>query len=471
MPTSALASPSVHAYRKTSVSPFHRVRFSPYKVPQKSRSLLNLYGHPHSHPDPPPPPFKLPLTSDASHFQHEGEDYITTRHVKLDFTLFKDGRQNTATALQIQAIKELFPTCEKLVFSPPFLVVVCSTLPEKPWPTTVAGLPLFLTNDPEEEPMDLGITCSGPKITIDASILPWQTPTMHVFKILLQTLKKYNVGIDRVQWIGWSILALARKAPSGDWRKTLPWTINGIRIGYVFGDESHQEMAMRKQAPTTMTRDDSIYTHMRPGVMVAATVRENPFLEELSTAGICLLSPSGKRYLTVASHAFQAGVGGFVYHPNTKGHAVGQISKVMGMSDISLADMADVKYSRETFSDPQAPVRPFGRLLATHETTVGEFIYLDTPFNGRCEGTLMKVEVRQIPSDEPSEDTQYIVGDFVYFGNGADILFEGSCGGVIWNENFDVLGQFRWQLKEGNRMCYCPSYQNLEGLGYHISSL
>ncbi|KAL8672616.1 MAG: hypothetical protein Q9168_002926 [Polycauliona sp. 1 TL-2023] len=246
----------------------------------------------------------------------------------------------------------LFPTCHVVRYRPPFLVVVCSTLPAKPWPTTVAGLPLSLTDDHEEETMDFGIMCSGPKLTIDVSMEYWKTPTMEIFKMVYQALDPYNIEIDRIQWIGWPFLALAPKTPTGNWRKTLPWNINGIAIGYVFGDESTEELIPGKPnlASTSITGEYSTYDDMRPTLTVAA--------EHLSKQG----------------------------------------------------------------------------------DAVGETVHLDTPGNERWEGTLIGVQVLRIPGDN-TRDAQYIAGDVVYFGDGAEDIFDGSCGGVVWNEQLDVVGQ------------------------------
>lgn len=68
---------------------------------------------------------------------------------------------------------ELIPTCFRLSFTPPFMIVACSELPAKPWPVTVAGMPLYLTTDGECSPMDLGLSASGPKASVEASIQRW----------------------------------------------------------------------------------------------------------------------------------------------------------------------------------------------------------------------------------------------------------------------------------------------------------
>jgi hypothetical protein len=169
-------------YRAKSVSPYKTSRFSPYKLSSRSSSLLQLSGHPHAHPNPPPPAYDVPVTSNTSQFTHEGERFEATTHVKLDFELFRSGEQRTPSTEQFRAIMSLFPTCISVTFSPPFLIVVCTKLPIKPWPVTVAGLPLYLTADHDASPINLGKNSRGPKISIDTTLLRWQTPDLQAFK-------------------------------------------------------------------------------------------------------------------------------------------------------------------------------------------------------------------------------------------------------------------------------------------------
>jgi hypothetical protein len=41
-----------------------------------------------------------------------------------------------------------------------------------------------------------------------------------------------------------------------------------------------------------------------------------------------------------------------------------------------------------------------------------------------------------------------------YWGNGNDISFEDCHGAVIWDENGDVLGQFRFQEPHGRKLAF-----------------
>ena len=454
-------------HRVHSTSPYKTARFSPYKL-RKARSVLHLADHSQAHPNLPPPTYNLPGTSGVPHFIHEGLEYEPTRHIRLDFELYQDGEQITPSKEQYDKIMSLFPTCFKLSFQPPFLVVACTTLPAKPWPVTLAGLPLYLTTDGAASPMNRGQTAFGPKASIDAIISRWNTPDLETFKKLFDFFDLLDANIQRLQWIGWCFLALGPSEPHGDWKKRLPFTVNNIVIGYIFGEQAMHEKALRRKLPLGRIPDGEAYESLRPGVMVASQSLGNEDYDVMTTSGICLQSPSGRKYITVAKHGFPGGVGDQVLHPNRHGRSIAEVAKVFGKTDIALAELKNVQYSKETFSTHDAPVSPFRSILGFIQLRSGDPIYMDTPYNGRCEGVLMKVDVHRIIG-EGADEQEYVVGAFGYFGNGGDTLFDGCCGGVIWNSNHDVLGQFRYQQDGLDNLCYCPTFSMLQSLGYTVA--
>lgn len=364
---------------------------------------------------------------------------------------------------------ELFPTCFRLSFTPPYLVIACSELPPKPWPVTVAGMPLYLTTDAECSPMDLGLSASGPKASVEASIQRWQTPEIGTFKKLFILFDKLQANIHRLQWIGWSFLAIGLSEPFADWRARLPFLINNVRIGYIFSERNLHEKALRRKVPTGRVPDNEVYRDLRPGVLITSKSLDQDKDDVMTTSGVCLRSPSGAKYITVAKHGFPGGVGDHVLHPSRDGHRIAEVDKVFGETDIALAKLADFHYSRETFSPVDAPVRPFRNILDSKQTRIGDLVFMDTPFNGRCEGVLIKLDVLRIPADDSADLVDYIIGHFTYFGNGADTLFDGCCGGVIWNSDHDILGQFGFQQEGSDQLFYCPSFEVLGSSGYTIS--
>ena len=159
-------------------------------------------------------------------------------------------------------------------------------------------------------------------------------------------------------------------------------------------------------------------------MVVASGYSRHEYYDTVRTSGVCLQSPSGKKQSTPAKREFPGDVGDRVLG----GRCIAEVSKVVGETDMALAELTNIHYSQETFSASGAPVNPFKSPLDISQLQIGSFIHIDTPFNGRCEGILIKVEVRRIPTDEPADNMDYVVGAYGYFGNGADILVDG-CGG------------------------------------------
>ncbi|KAL8691389.1 MAG: hypothetical protein Q9218_003383 [Villophora microphyllina] len=465
--------------RKKSASPYKVARFSPYKLPSKAKSLLNLTGHPHAHPNPPPPAFNLPAASATPQhdtFENQGDTFVATTHVKMPFELWQSGKQIMPTNEQRQQIKALFPTCFGVGVFPPFLVVRCQDLPPKPWPVTVAGLPLWITSDPDERPMDYGVTAQGPKLTITSELALWKTPSEQAFVEIVRAFRKMGAVIDSVQWFGIGFRILSGVEPCNDWKSRLPAFINNLFVGYFIGSEVRSEKAMRKKLPVGRQHDDEWYTDLRPGIIVAG---ENNLQadnrEVMSTAGVCIESPNGTKYITVASHGFPIGVESEVKHPHRNGRTLGRITRIFGESDISLCEIdPGVSYSRETFTtqDAEFPSQPFRDIVDANLLQPGTFVYMDTPYSGRCEGTLMGVEMKTLPHDDPfAEEFEYMFSTFAYFGNGADTLFDGCCGAVLWDQNYDAIAQFRFQSSERDHMCYCPTFKQLRDIGYRLSQV
>ncbi|KAL8947068.1 MAG: hypothetical protein Q9183_007830, partial [Haloplaca sp. 2 TL-2023] len=183
--------------RQKPATPHRMARFSPYILSQKTPSgLSNLTGHPHTHPDPHPPPSNLHSTPNTSPpeeidtFQRGENTHLKTWHIKPDFCLIQpDGRQVYPSPEQRSAIRTLFPTCFCVEHAPPFLVLRCQTLPPKPWPVSLAGLPLYLTTEFSEYPIFMGVRAFGPKLHLDAEIRMWKTPDTSTFMEISRAMR------------------------------------------------------------------------------------------------------------------------------------------------------------------------------------------------------------------------------------------------------------------------------------------
>jgi hypothetical protein len=233
------------------------------------------------------------------------------------------------------------------------------------------------------------------------------------------------------------------------------------------------------KVPATNVTHDTQYEReqLRPGIMLAGF--HSDMAQGLATtSGVCVESPtSGKRFITVAAHGFPASVGDSVYHPRVElsngltdaRYQIATIERKFGDTDIALAQLEPgIRYSGETFSDPepgQPQAQPFRSLKHPGTLKIGDTVFMNTPVTGKCEGVHVETEwtIGFEASDEAPHESKVIceIALFSYWGNGSDIFFEGCRGGVIWDENFDVLGQFRFPEKDGQKRVYSPSFQLL----------
>lgn len=465
---SCAPSSSSPATRKKSASPYSIPRFSPYKV---SKPLLsNNFGH--SHPLPAPPVYSLPVTSQSlKTVECKPSLFQATTHVKFEFNLYQDGVQINPTKEQANAILDLFPTATKLSLHNPFIIVTCKQLPPKPWPLTVAGMPLYLTTDANTIPLKLGLGARGPKLKIDYPIKRYEHPTLETFKKVFEALDERGIHLTRLQWVGWRFLGFLSGDSPSDWKSTFPALINGLTMGYLFGEEAIEEKASRIKVPSGRLYDDAVYgDNLRPGVMFAG--KEGMLDSELlTTSGVCVKSPSGKKYITCATHGFPGGKGAEIFHPSIHAQRVGTFAKKFWDSDVGLLELnPGLRYDRETFSTTEYLVKPFRKLVNAFSLRIGDTVHFNTPVNGHVEGIFLFFDVLRLPADEPADPTDYITSHCMYFGNGSDTLFDGCCGGPVWTDDFDVVGQFRFMMKD-EAVAYCPSFNPLLALNYELSEI
>jgi hypothetical protein len=172
--------------------------------------------------------------------------------------------------------------------------------------------------------------------------------------------------------------------------------------------------------------------------------------ELLTTAGIPVRNRDGKQFITVASHGFPLGLE-TVYHPNGSGSRIGEVQKILWDTDISLVSLDEgLTYSCETFnSDIQAgPV--IRGLKRPTDLKIGDSLFMDSAFSGRCEGFVSRVLWDAIPSDKDVSELPWVNAIWVYTGNGRPEPANGCCGSVIWDEEENAVAFFRFAFKDGS---------------------
>lgn len=128
------------------------------------------------------------------------------------------------------------------------------------------------------------------------------------------------------------------------------------------------------------------------------------------------------------------------------------------------------QYSQELFSSVDYPLSPFSAVKHPFELCIGDTLHIDTPFNGHCDCIVVAVRMMRLPSDEPAALYRYVVGTFGYFGNGSAQPLGGCCGGVVWTDEVEPIGQLCYLDKEDST-AYITSYEHLIDLGYKLSNI
>jgi hypothetical protein len=407
----------------------------------------------------------------------------------LSFSLLNNGIPRGPNEEELPELQKHFPTLRTVSYQHPFLLLRVERLPEQPWQTFVADLPLWLTTPSHHGPFKIGkVARHSQRFNVKGDIQFFETPNEATVLEIFQLLNRKGAGVDRIRWDGAMIRAFGSQEPEQGWQNYLPSRINDIAVSYYWTSSIMEQHAMRpKTLSTAKVTDDTEYgrKQLRPGIMLSAysNMKAGPG----TTSGVCVESPSGKKFITVAAHSFPAGVSCMVYHPRvcrSNGvpdgwHQIGTIDRKFGETDIALAQLQPgIRYSRETFADPgpgQPEVQPFRHLKSPETLRVYDSVFMNTPVNGLCEGvhlgTVWSLCFEATDEDPQPREALCKIANFSYWGNGSDALFEGCRGGVIWDKNFDVLGPFSFQEKDG-RQCVCaPSFKILIDQGYQLSTM
>jgi hypothetical protein len=470
--------------RHKSASPWRVTRFSPYWPRNPLNTAISGQSLEKSIKN---PLYQGPSPSEQSEPQQLQEKVI---RLVLSFSL-KDNGPRTPTEEELPELMRHFPTLRSVGYEHPFLVVIVEDLPNQPWPTIVADLPLWLTTPAKgRPPVDCGLRArAAQKFHVKGEIKYYETPNEATVWEILVLVNERGAGVDRIRWDGCTFHAFGNQPPGEGWQDRLPSRVNGFSISYTWTKSTMAEHALRLKDPTASSTDDTQYERdqLRPGIMLAGF--HNNMKEGLgTTSGVCVESPtSGKKFITVAAHGFTASVGDSVYHPrisHSNGvpdarYLIGTIDRKFGDTDIALAELVPgIKYSRVTFSGPQPGLpeaRPFRNFRDPRTLKYGDPVFMNTPVNGPCEGVHFTTDWLfgfEASDDAPQESKVHCeISHFSYWGNGSDIFFEGCCGGVIWDENFDVLGQFRFQERDGLKRAFAPTFKVLMEQGYQLSEI
>lgn len=436
-------------------------------TPARSRNqLCNLYTS--------PPRFLLDALEEASH-----TSVLTDlpKHYLPNFPFRVVNGHSDPTSAQMREIGSHFPGCSGVAYCPPYLVISWPEQQIKPWPLTVGGMPLYYATLDRPHPPTYGkVGRSGPFMKGDAHRLKtWEDPSNTLIEEIAKSLVEKGIGLKLFGWCGVRWYAEVMSTEDG---MKLPSAICGLvvmwKVSLEFGESARRAITPMWYSQEYQVIDNTSYKPtLRPGILLESKRGFG------TTSGIPLLGSDGKRWFTVAEHGFKLRGNEEVHHPSyvARGdNLIGIVTdnkeyKFVG-SDIRLAELEDgMTYSDVSFDADEVDGTKFEGLVRSRDTTIGDRIFMDSPYNGRCEGVLGWRGVNMInPVDHDSPEFTFLHTSMIYFGNGASDILPGTCGSALWTDENKVVALFRW-YDQVDAIAYAPSVDVLIEAGYTLEAI
>ncbi|KAI9716646.1 MAG: hypothetical protein M1812_005184 [Candelaria pacifica] len=393
--------------------------------------------------------------------------FSRSRKIELSYSLVQAGRATTPPLGDFTDLLRLFPTTFDVSVTPPYLVIRVRQLPPRPWPLTVAGLPVDFRIDELEESFQRGRLGRGPRALGQLDLhtkLDYSPDMLHRAVLVFRDLE---VEIRDIFWFGgfWQI-----SVPDESDIKQLPMSIANSPVFYQKLSEvpDPDPPALHIEPPQGIEYDNKVYTEstnapLRPGIMLTSSDSQRTF--KTTTSGILVANNAGEHFITVSTHGFNKD--GLVYHPNPKGTLIGKVVLSLPDTDISIVKLnAGLRYVNETFrtaaAQPQG-IRNNG-ISPDYAPRLRTFdpLIMDKPFTGRSEGIVMGVGARITDL----KAAKYVLHQWSILEN-RDLSVGSSCGSPILNAADQVVGLFRFK-KTKSDLCLAVSAIELRNFGYEI---
>lgn len=247
----------------------------------------------------------------------------TSNRITLAFRLIENGRYIGPPEDGFTKLASLFPTTYAVEVRPPFLLFRVRTMPPKPWPLFVAGLPPQFTIDEYKPGWDIGKVGRGPKLPSQYNLQEKDKFSDAVLKDAINSLVEHKVDFIDLRWYGafW-VVSLSCKATA--WQN-MPSFLAGQGCYYQFSEsEPGLPAALRGKLSHGIQYDNTAYADevgsiLRPGIMVSSsatpsTVDGKEVYNLKSTAsGLMVVNQDGEKFITMAAHGFEED--GLVWHP------------------------------------------------------------------------------------------------------------------------------------------------------------
>ncbi|KAI2621629.1 hypothetical protein GGR54DRAFT_599202 [Hypoxylon sp. NC1633] len=429
--------------------------------------------------------------------QHENEALWHNRHVLLPYDLRDQSNDITKGELR-SLLHSIFPGTEN-VTEPGFrgyLIFQVTQLPSAPWPLTVGGLPITVSETEAERGrallfprammgrLSLSILQTGfdathmsdkslRQLTRDVeAYFQLNLPTVHVIELMFTCQRTFFIVIDDDV-----------ELKPGSW----PGRIANYPVAYLHDKDLNRPAWIDQPArqevepqPVMGIVDDTSYDVLRPGVMISSLVitgHSHPVTLS-STAGVLVKNPAGNSFMTAASHAI--GNSEKVWQSSRPAETIGNAAVEISFTDICLVELErSTSFSTQTFEDSNGIVPQFIRLATSEDKSDFEPCYLNSPFTGLLDSVIVAKSIKIRAKGTPrltEERLHYVVYDWLYHGqeegnDGAE-LPGGVCGSVIWNDEGVIQGFYQFSIKKGlwKGFSACVSASEVVESGYTLAA-
>lgn len=346
-----------------------------------------------------------------------------------------------------------------------FVYLYQNTMPPKPWPMTIAGLPSYIAQNPgpQHSPIPELRRVSRKNGAIHGDL---NGQDMEDWSPLFNLIRGHfqDLGISITEVMYWSSFVIVVLEHRNTDAGKLPWKAANILCFYLYDDEMGRPFlpqAHRLRDPTLGNPDNSQYGPLQPGLRVTSTyLPSKPDMFLSTTAGVLVRDQAGNEFMTVAAHGFPDECGTKVIHPlPAGGRNIGEVIMEVSHTDIALVKLRDGEtFSNITFENEniQEPVQ-LKQLATVKGRRVGDALVLDSPDTGCIDGVFQLTSYQRVPSDDhASPERQWIFTSWFYMGqDSAGSLPDGMCGSAVWTEDGDVIGFFRYAPKDGAMKDWC----------------
>lgn len=361
------------------------------------------------------------------------------------------------TSNEMDILFNLFPNTTGLDVSVPFITYQFQTLPSKPWPLFIAGLPVNFTTDEICTTSKLGR--AKPELT---NMNLKNMNTDKGCEVAYSILECYE-QVQKIDFIGYGPIVRVLVAGEID-LFSLPSHIGNVMCLYapVAADDKLSGLAWRQKEPPPDKIDDTDYSpHLRPGILLTSGDGPNDLS---TTAGVLVRRKTGSNevFLTVASHGWPAGKTD-VFHPSANSRRLGKKIVQLSGTDIALMRFDQTpNFVNETFTSQVT--KALTVKVATKPLRVGDPLFLNSPFSGEIWGIHMGTQRTRLDGEGPFKWQRSMIG---FMGQGFVEPMPGLCGSAWVTEDGELQGFFHFLQQDGT--CYSSIAEYLEENGYEVA--